>query len=454
VHRLEWLFDIFRRNPDRVFMIHQGVPVPYAWLLENIGLRSSQLENCGVKSGTVTALRGDYSPDIVAALLALIDRGAIVAPMSPAAVVAQESEFMEIAEVQAVCSFGPALDGRPEWRPGQPGHPLNLELIRRGNPGLVLFSSGSTGKSKGSLHDFAQLLEKFKTPRRAMVTLTFLMIDHIGGINTLFYVLSNAGTLVVAHSRDTEAVCAAIAAHKVELLPTSPTFLNLLLVSEAYRQYDLSSLKLVTYGTEMMPQRTLDRLTELLPNVTFQQTYGLSELGILRSKSERSNSLWVKVGGEGFETKIKDGALWIKAHSAMMGYFNAPSPFDEDGWMNTGDMVEAQGDYVRFLGRASEIVNVGGRKVYPAEVEDALLAIPNVRDVTVSAEPHPITGNIVVARFNLLKPEEVSSFRKRVREFCRGRLDAFKIPARIEIVDADQFSGRFKKMRRKPPANP
>jgi acyl-CoA synthetase (AMP-forming)/AMP-acid ligase II len=249
-------------------------------------------------------------------------------------------------------------------------------------------------------------------------------------------------------------VCAAIAAHKVELLPTSPTFLNLLLVSEAYRQYDLSSLKLVTYGTEMMPQRTLDRLTELLPNVTFQQTYGLSELGILRSKSERSNSLWVKVGGEGFETKIKDGALWIKAHSAMMGYFNAPSPFDEDGWMNTGDMVEAQGDYVRFLGRASEIVNVGGRKVYPAEVEDALLAIPNVRDVTVSAEPHPITGNIVVARFNLLKPEEVSSFRKRVREFCRGRLDAFKIPARIEIVDADQFSGRFKKMRRKPPANP
>lgn len=429
-------------------MIHEGLPVRYSWLIENIQLRSSQFEKSGVKSGTVTALRGDYSPDIVAALLALVDRGAILVPLSPA-VGTQESEFMEMAEVQAVCSFGPGSDGRAEWRPGEPRHPLNLELIRRGNPGLVLFSSGSTGRSKGSLHDFAQLLEKFKTPRRGMVTLTFLMIDHIGGVNTLLYVLSNAGTVVVSPSRDPEAVCATIAQHRVELLPTSPTFLNLLLVSEAYRHYDLSSLKLITYGTEMMPKRTLDRITELLPHVTLQQTYGLSEVGILRSKSERSDSLWVKVGGEGYQTKVQDGTLWIKAQSAMMGYFNAPSPFDGEGWMNTGDMVEVEGDYVRFLGRATEIINVGGRKVYPAEVEDVLLAVPNVRDVTVSAQPHPITGNIVVARFNLLEPEEVPSFRKRVREFCRGRLEAFKIPARIEIVNSDQFSGRFKKMRRK-----
>ena len=446
---LTWLFDIFRLNRDRIFMIHQGLPVPYSWLTENIELRSAQLDASGVASGTITALRGDYSPDIVATLLALVERGAIVVPLSPAAVDAQESEFMEIAEAQAVCSFAPGSDGRPEWRQREPSHPLNLELIRRGNPGLVLFSSGSTGKSKGSLHDFAQLLEKFKMPRRRMVTLTFLMIDHIGGINTLLYVLSNAGTLVVSQSRNPEVVCAAIAGHKVELLPTSPTFLNLLLVSEAYRRYDLSTLKLITYGTEMMPQRTLDRLTELLPHVMLQQTYGLSELGILRSKSERSNSLWVKVGGEDYQTKVTDGTLWIKAQSAMMGYFNAPSPFDGEGWMNTGDLVQVQGDYVRFLGRATEIVNVGGRKVYPAEVEDVLLAVPNVRDVTVSAEPHPITGNIVVARFNLLEPEEFSSFKKRVRDFCRDRLDAFKIPARIEIVDSDQFSGRFKKMRNK-----
>jgi acyl-CoA synthetase (AMP-forming)/AMP-acid ligase II len=283
-----------------------------------------------------------------------------------------------------------------------------------------------------------------------MVTLTFLMIDHIGGINTLFHVLSNAGTMVVSPSRDPHVVCATIAEQKVELLPTSPTFLNLLLLSEAHDHFDLSSLKLITYGTEMMPKRTLERISELLPHVTLQQTYGLSEVGILRSKSERSDSLWVRVGGEGYEIKVKDGTLWIKAQSAMMGYLNAPSPFDADGWLNTGDLVEVQGEYVRFLGRATEIINVGGQKVYPAEVENVLMEIPNVRDVTVSSAPNPITGQIVIARFNLIEPEDFAAFKKRVREYCRERMEPFKIPARMEIVRNNQFSDRFKKMRGKP----
>ncbi len=449
---LDWLFDIFERNPQKPFMIWQDRPFSYSWLLDAVRRCSREFHQHGVQEGAVTALRGDYSPEIVAALLALIDRRAIVVPLSPA-VAAQEAEFLEIAEAQCVVSFeGETLDINCQTR--QLRNPLHLQLTARGNPGLVLFSSGSTGKSKAALHDLGPLLEKFKTPRRSMVTLTFLMIDHIGGFNTLFYVLSNAGTVVVSPSRDPQAVCAAIARHKVELLPASPTFLNLLVLSEAYRQYDLSSLKLITYGTEMMPKHTLSRIAEIFPNTELLQTYGLSEIGILRSKSEKADSLWVKVGGEAYQTKVQNGTLWIKAQSAMLGYLNAPSPFDEEGWLDTGDLVEVQGDYVRFLGRRSEIINVGGLKVYPAEIEDVLLSVPNVRDVTVTGAAHPITGNIVVARFNLIEAEDPGAFRQRVREFCRSRLEPFKIPARIEIVDGNQFSGRFKKMRNAPAAAP
>jgi acyl-coenzyme A synthetase/AMP-(fatty) acid ligase len=279
------------------------------------------------------------------------------------------------------------------------------------------------------------------------------MIDHIGGINTLLYVLSNGGTLVVSSSRAPDAVCAAIARHKVELLPTSPTFLNLLLLSEAYRRYDLTSLRLITYGTEMMPRHTLDRVAKALPHATLQQTYGLSEVGILRSKSEASRSLWVKVGGEDYDLKVQDGTLWVKARSAMLGYLNADSPFDEEGWLNTGDLVETRGEFIRFLGRKSDVINVGGQKVYPAEVEEVLLSIPNVCDVSVTGEANPITGNIVVARFNLIEPEESVNFKKRVREFCRGRMEPFKVPVRIEIVNYEQFSGRFKKIRQSRPAS-
>jgi acyl-CoA synthetase (AMP-forming)/AMP-acid ligase II len=197
-----------------------------------------------------------------------------------------------------------------------------------------------------------------------------------------------------------------------------------------------------------MPESTLRRIHEVCPHATLQQTYGLSELGILRSKSESSDSLWVKVGGEGFETKIEDGTLRIRAESAMLGYLNAPSPFDNEGWFDTQDLVEQNGNYIRFLGRRSEIINVGGNKVYPAEVENVLLQMSNVEDATVFGAPNPITGKMVVARVKLRGPEDASDFRKRLRDFVSGKLERFKTPAKIEIADDNQFSSRFKKIRR------
>ena len=119
--------------------------------------------------------------------------------------------------------------------------------------------------------------------------------------------------------------------------------------------------------------------TRRSPTSKLLQTYGLTELGILRSQSREPDSLWVRVGGEGFETKIVDGRLWIRAESAMLGYLNAPSPFDADGFFDTGDLVEVDGEWIRILGRESEIINVGGSKVYPAEVESVLLELDERR---------------------------------------------------------------------------
>ena len=151
----------------------------------------------------------------------------------------------------------------------------------------------------------------------------------------------------------------------MQLLPTTPTFLRMLLISGAYKKYDLGSLELITYGTEPMPTATLESLHAAFPGVRLKQTYGLTEVGILPTKSEQDDSLWLAVGGPGYETKIVDNVLWIRAQMAMVGYLNAPSPFDADGWFNTGDVVEQKGDYIRFMGRKSEIINVGGEKVFP-----------------------------------------------------------------------------------------
>jgi acyl-CoA synthetase (AMP-forming)/AMP-acid ligase II len=221
-----------------------------------------------------------------------------------------------------------------------------------------------------------------------------------------------------------------------------------MLLSGAFERHDLSTLETITYGTEPMPQSTLERLHELFPSVTLLQTYGLSEVGILRSKSKSSDSLWVKIGGEGFETRVVDGALQIRARSAMLGYLNAPSPFTEDGWLLTGDAVETDGEYVRILGRRSEIINVGGEKVYPAEVESVIQKMDNVAAVTVRGERNPITGQIVCARVTPVLPEDPKELAARVKVFCRDRLAAFQVPVKVQVTTDRQYSDRFKKTRR------
>ena len=444
---IDFLLDAFRADVVKDAVVWQDEPFSYAWLLVAVGRWTDFLRNRALAPGTVVSLEADFSPTSIALLLALVEHGAIIVPLTPS-VEAKKPEFRDIAQVEATISI--ASSDRAYLR--KTGVAASHELFERlriaGRPGLVLFSSGSTGTSKAAVHDFVPLLEKFKVPRHALRTLTFLLFDHIGGVNTLLYVLSNAGCVVTVPKRSPEVVCAAIERHRVQLLPTSPTFINLLLMSEAYKRHDLSSLEMVTYGTEVMPETTLERFHRLFPRVRLLQTYGLSEVGILRSQSRAADSLWVKVGGDGFETRVVDGMLQIRARSAMLGYLNAPSPFTSDGWLPTGDAVDVDGEYLRIRGRHSEIINVGGEKVYPAEVESVLQSMEGVKDVTVGSEPNPITGQIVTARVKLATGESLPEFRKRMRLFCRDKLPLFKIPQKVVLVDEAMHGERFKKMRR------
>jgi acyl-coenzyme A synthetase/AMP-(fatty) acid ligase len=443
---IDFLKTVFAAHPTDDAIIWKDQAWSFGWLLERLTHWENWLRTEGVASGQVVAIEADFSPNAVALFLSLIEAGTIVVPLTDEAR-SKRDEFLALAQTETFIRIDRDDQVSIERLPGKAEHPMFQELRGRGHPGLVLFSSGSTGKSKAAVHDLLYLLEKFKVAKRRLRAISFLMYDHIGGVNSMLYMLSNAGCLVTVSRRDPDTVLEAIAKHRVELLPTTPTFLNLILLSEAYKRHDLSSLTTVTYGTEPMPESTLRRFHELFPHLTLQQTYGLSEIGIPRSKSRSSDSLWVKIGGEGFETRVVDGMLQIKAQSAMLGYLNAPSPFTDDGWFMTGDAVEQDGEYLRILGRRSELINVGGQKVFPAEVETVLLDMDNVRDVVVTAVANPITGHAVAARFELERPEELRSLRQRVREHCRDRLQSYKIPVKVEIADGPLYGNRLKKVR-------
>lgn len=432
---------------DATALVADGRDVSYAAFVRNVDAWRARLETSGIGAGAVCGVLGDYSPNTCALFFALMQAKAVMVPLTRL-VENELPEFMAIAGVERLFRF----DADDRWTlesfAGVARNDLVASFSERGAPGLIVFTSGSTGRPKGILHDCDRVMHKFVARRPGWRTVLFLMMDHFGGFNTFLSTFAWGGTAVCVSDRRPDAVCRVIEQSKATLLPTTPTFLNLLLASASYRDFDLSSIRLITYGTEVMPEATLTRIATMFPNAQIKQTYGLSELGVLRSKSENDGSVWVKIGGDGFEVKIADGVLWVRSEANMVGYLNAPSPFDGEGWMCTGDRVEVNGEYMRFLGRESDLINVGGQKVFPLEVETILLQADNIREATVHGVSHPLMGKVVHARVSLMQPEDPERLTERLRSFCVARLARYKVPVRFTVVSADeQRSARFKKIR-------
>jgi acyl-CoA synthetase (AMP-forming)/AMP-acid ligase II len=443
---LGWLLERMRDWQSNPAVLAGASSANYGALLDRVSFWSNWLHTHGYGSGDVIALNADYSINSIAILLALFDLSAIVLPLAPT-LNAEAGECCRIAEAKAAIHVNKDGAASEQTFSNVVTHPLLKALGERGAPGLILMSSGSTGKPKAALHDVHRFLEKFHQPRAALRTVAVPPMDHVAGLDTLFYCLSSGGAIACIADREPTTVCRAIETHQVELLPASAAFLNLLVLSNAYRNHDLSSLRIVAYGSDVMPASTLWRLKEVLPQATLVQKYGTTELGSPRTRTKADGSLWLRIDDEGYATKVVDGTLWVRSRSAMMGYLNAPNPFEDDGWINTGDAVEVDGDYVRILGRKSDLINVGGHKVYPAEVESVLLQMDNVCDVLVSGIPNPIMGQVVAAKLTLRVAEDYAELKRRVREFCKERLASYKVPVVIEVAGASLMSARQKKIR-------
>jgi acyl-coenzyme A synthetase/AMP-(fatty) acid ligase len=420
------------QDSDEPFLIHGGGELRFS---DVAGRQPAGLDR--VKPGDVVALIGDFEPESIATLLALIDLGAIVVPLTDDTV-AEHEYFFAAAQVDVVIDHGVARRREHADR-----HPLIDQLRDRGHAGLVLFSSGTTGRPKAILHDLTRFLKRFETPRPALRTLNFLLFDHIGGINTLFHTLFNKGVVIAPSARTVDAVLDTCRRYAVEVLPTTPTFLRMLLMSGAIPERFPPSLKVVTYGTERMDQPTLDDLCRLLPAVDFRQTFGMSELGIVRVKSEARDSLFMKIGGEGVSTRVVDGVLQIRSELRMLGYLNADSPFDAEGWYDSKDVVEEKAGLYKVVGRTSDVINVGGLKFMASEVERVALQVPGVSLATVHARRNPITGQHV--EMTVQPADGVELSREDLLAFLAARLQPHMLPKRI-VIDQVKTSHRFKRL--------
>lgn len=433
--------------------IEDGAAVhTYTDLLAECDRWKQELDHQDLRPGSVIGLQADYSLAAIAALIASLMRGCIVA-MIPRS--GDATRYLEDGCANELLSIDRA--GRVQWQSlhSRRDHELLAKLRADGESGVILYTSGSTGLPKAALQSTQRFLSKFEKRGRSLRTLGFLLFDHVAGLDTLFYTLEAGGTLILTERRDPATVSALIESHRVEVLPVSPSFLRLLCLSPASQERDLSSLKIITYGSEPMDPATLALMNERFSHVQITQKYGTTETGSPKSVSRGNESLWLRLSGSsarsGLENKVVDGVLWLRGESTILGYLNAPSPLDAEGWYCTGDLVDVDGEWLRFKGRAADMINVGGENVSPAEVEQTILELDYVRDAVVEHEKHALLGQIVIARVSLAEhsdnPREVA---KRIRRYCGSRLAPYKVPVKINVSAEDLISNRQKRQRSVP----
>ena len=322
------------------------------------------------------------------------------------------------------------------------------EVTKQGNTGIILFSSGTTGKPKVMIQNLTKIISSIKAPRRqkSLRFIILLMFDHIGGLNTLFNCLINGSPFVIPKDRSPSLVISIINKHQVNILPTTPTFLNLFMMDESFNYDNLKSLKLITYGTERMSGVILNKLNLNLPRVKLLQTFGTSETGILKTQSKSSNSLFFKILDDEKEFKIEGDELYLRSKTQVNGYVNHSNDnFLKDGWYATGDLVETDEEgYIKIIGRKNKIINVGGLKVLPKEIEDVINLVNGVDDSTVFSERNNLVGNIVCAKI-FTQSENIKELKSEIKSICRKNLDKYKVPVKL-YFEKLEMSNRGKKL--------
>jgi acyl-coenzyme A synthetase/AMP-(fatty) acid ligase len=434
---------------NKISIIHSGRVILYSELVENILLYNSKLDKLKIKRGEVVFILGDYSFDSISLFFSLALNGNIIVPLTTE----NEQEIKEriqITQPDWIFKLSSSSENRIEYDVKLPRHVLLDSLIESQSSGLILFSSGSTGKPKAMVHNLENLLSNYIDKKgKEMNFLVFLMFDHIGGLNTLFNCLSMGVTITIPENRNPNDIAKLIEKHKINIVPASPTFLNLMLISNVFDIYDLSSIKMITYGTETMPESLLLKLKEKLQRVKLLQTFGTSETGIMKTSSMSSSSTYLKFDDPNQEFKIVNNELWLRSKTQVLGYINhSNESFTEDGWFMTGDLVEQTSDgFIKIVGRSKELINVGGEKVLPAEVESVILQIESVQDCIVKSEKNAITGQMVCAEVVLKNGYNLKEEKIKIKNFCKLKLENYKVPVRITQIQKVLYTERYKKNR-------
>ena len=422
-------------------------------------------------SARLTELRGCSAlvatGDQLAAALALIELDGIARRLvlCPPDVTLDQLAF--IATAAAIDTVVGELDGPAAGLVDIPRHVTCGEIHRDDSdrsPGCctewILLTSGTTGRPKMVSHTLVGLTGAIKPSRpdaEPVVWSTFYDIRRYGGLQILLRALLDGGSLMLSSAHETAGEFLTRAGNGgVTRISGTPSHWRRALMSQQVHGFTPSYVRL---SGEIVDQAILDGLRAAYPQATIVHAYASTEAGVAFEVRDGLSGFPASLIGRqesGVEMKIEGGSLRIRSPRAASRYIgdSGDTLADAHGFIDTRDMVERRGERYYFAGRKDGIINVGGLKVNPEEIEAVINRHPDVRMSLVKARRSPITGAIVVADvvagFSTAKGDDATAaaLRRELLDSCRHALAPHKVPATIRFVESLDVTASGKLARR------
>ncbi|WP_018991577.1 acyl-CoA synthetase [Aromatoleum toluclasticum] len=478
----EWIVRHAGLAPDKTAIRFPERDLTYAAFAADIERLASALHASGVERGACVAFLGYNRPETLAALFACARLGALFLPLNwrlagpehrqlladcPPTVLLVEPRFVE-----QIDAFRDELAGVTLVVFGAPpaGWIAFDDLMRRGGlpvardprvgpgtPLLICYTSGTTGKAKGALLTQDALawnaansvdLHEFTGGDRILTTLPLF---HVGGLNNQTTPALSLGCTVVLHPKfDVDASFDAIEREHITLTVLVPAQIEAMLAHPRWAKADLSSLRMITTGSTIVPDRLIRAVHER--GIPLVQIYGSTETcpiaAYVKAADARTHAgaagraalhCSVRVAGDGgADAKAgTSGEILVCGPNVMTGYLNNPQASAaalKDGWFHTGDMghFDAEG-WLWVDGRKKEMIISGGENIYPAEIENLLAESSDIAEVAVVGRPDERWGECVVAV--VVRHEGSALDASGVLKLLDGRIARYKLPKEVLFVD-------------------
>ncbi len=317
----------------------------------------------------------------------------------------------------------------------------------------VLMTSGTTGLPKLVVHDLASLTEPIRPgvalPSTPPVWSTFYDIRRYGGLQIFLRAMLGGGSLVLSSAPEpVVAFFTRLGARGVTHISGTPSHWRRALISGTTQRI---APRYVRLSGEIADQAILDDLKAAFPDASVGHAFASTEAGVGFEVNDGLAGFPAELIGrspDGVEIRLVDDSLRLRSPRTAARYLGDIGPLrDSDGFVDTGDIVERRGERYYFVGRRGGIINVGGLKVHPEEIEAVLNRHPAVHMSLVAARRNPFTGSVVAAQIVPragMFPDDPDVFQQDIIAFCRDHLPAYKVPATIKIVDSLEIGGAGK----------